>query len=308
MGKFEFLWAGRVILLLLLLQLIPGILGWGKEGHYATCKIAEAYLTSDASAVVKSLLPSVAKGNLSNICSWPDEIRLNYRWSSSLHFCSTPDFRCNYDFKRDCHDTKGQENRCVTAAIYNYTMQLMTYNDSYSSKRYNLTEALIFLAHFMGDVHQPLHVGFLGDRGGNTINVHWYKTHWYQMKYKLHYIWDNLFIESAMKKLYSNDLGVMIKSIQKNITDECSNDLGKWGVCATIEVICPGSYASESIRFACKYAYINAMPGATLNDDYFYSRLPVVEMRLAQGGVRLAAVLNGIFGSKSLFCNIEITS
>ncbi|XP_047332170.1 endonuclease 4-like isoform X2 [Impatiens glandulifera] len=294
MGRSEFLWAGRVILLLLL-QLIPGILGWGKEGHYATCKIAEAYLTSDALAAVKSLLPSVAEGDLANVCSWPDQIRFHYRWSSSLHFCDTPDFRCNYDFKRDCHDTRGQENRCVTAAIYNYTTQLMSYNDTYSSMRYNLTEALMFLAHFMGDVHQPLHVGFVGDQGGNTINVHWYKR-----KSNLHHIWDTLVIESAMKTFYSNDLGVMIESIQKNITDGWSDELGQWEACAKDGVACPGSYASESISLACKYAYRNATPGTTLNDNYFYSRLPIVEKRLAQGGVRLAAVLNHIFTSKSL--------
>ncbi|RWW24702.1 hypothetical protein GW17_00010989 [Ensete ventricosum] len=54
-------------------------------------------------------------------------------------------------------------------------------------------------------------------------------------------------------------------------------------------------HASESIRLACKFAYRNATPGSTLGDDYFLTRLPIVEKRLAQGGVRLAAVLNRIF-------------
>lgn len=292
MGRSEFLWVGRAILLF---QLIPGILGWGKEGHYATCKIAEAYLTPDASAAVKALLPSVAEGDLANVCSWADQIRFHYRWSSSLHFCDTADFRCNYDFKRDCHDSRGRENRCVTAAIYNYTTQLLSYNDSYSSMKYNLTEALMFLGHFMGDVHQPLHVGFVGDLGGNTINVHWYRR-----KSNLHHIWDTLLIESAMKTLYSNDLRVMIDSIQNNLTDGWSDDFEQWEVCPEDRVVCPGSYASEGISLACKYAYKNATPGSTLSDNYFYSRLPIVEMRLAQGGVRLAAVLNRIFSLKTL--------
>ncbi|XP_047330243.1 endonuclease 4-like [Impatiens glandulifera] len=292
MGRSDFLCAGLVILLL---HLIPGILGWGKLGHYATCKIAEAYLTKGASAAVKSLLPRIAEGDLANVCAWPDQSRFRYRWSSALHYSDTPDFRCNYVFKRDCHDTKGQEKRCVTGAINNYTTQLMSYKDTYSSKRYNLTEALMFLAHFIGDVHQPLHVGFVGDLGGNTINVHWYRR-----RSNLHHIWDTLFIESAMKTLYSEDLGVMIKSIRKNITDGWRDELKNWGDCAKARVICPGSYASESIKLACKYVYRNATPGTTLDDDYFYSRLPIVEKRLAQGGVRLAAVLNRIFTRKSL--------
>ncbi|KAK9152614.1 hypothetical protein Sjap_000094 [Stephania japonica] len=59
-------------------------------------------------------------------------------------------------------------------------------------------------------------------------------------------------------------------------------------------------YASESIELACKYAYPNATAGSTLNDDYFLSRFPVVTRRLAQGGVRLAASLNRIFGRQKL--------
>lgn len=50
---------------------------------------------------------------------------------------------------------------------------------------------------------------------------------------------------------------------------------------------------------ACKFAYRNATPGSTLKDEYFLSRLPIVEKRLAQGGVRLAAILNRIFTSKT---------
>ncbi|WZZ09288.1 hypothetical protein YC2023_095209 [Brassica napus] len=57
-------------------------------------------------------------------------------------------------------------------------------------------------------------------------------------------------------------------------------------------------YASESIDLACKYAYKDAAPGTTLGDDYFLSRLPIVEKRIAQGGIRLAATLNRIFSPK----------
>ena len=47
----------------------------------------------------------------------------------------------------------------------------------------NLTESLMFLAHFVGDIHQPLHVGFEEDEGGNTIIVHWYRR-----KSNLHHV------------------------------------------------------------------------------------------------------------------------
>lgn len=151
----------------------------------------------------------------------------------------------------------------------------------------------MFLSHFLGDVHQPLHVGFTGDLGGNTIIVHWYRR-----KSNLHHVWDTMMIESAMKTFYNSDLSFMIQSIQENITNNWSNGASSWGICNDNQTACPDPYASESINLACKFAYRNATPGSTLGDEYFLSRLPVVEKRLAQGGVRLAAILNRIFSSE----------
>ncbi|KAG9149692.1 hypothetical protein Leryth_012416 [Lithospermum erythrorhizon] len=92
----------------------------------------------------------------------------------------------------------------------------------------------------------------------------------------------------------------MIQSIQKNIIDDWAFE--EWENCN--KTVCPDQYASESISLACKFAYRNATPGTTLGDDYFLSRLPVVEMRLAQGGVRLAAILNRCFTSKASIASI----
>ncbi|KAL3851282.1 hypothetical protein ACJIZ3_013164 [Penstemon smallii] len=254
--------------------------------------VAENYLTPDALAAAKALLPDSAEGDLAAVCSWPDQIRFHYRWSSPLHYIDTPDFRCNYQYCRDCHDSVGRKDRCVTGAIYNYTMQLMSEHrqSDLSVTKYNLTEALMFLSHFVGDVHQPLHVGFTGDEGGNTINVRWYRR-----KSNLHHVWDTMIIESALKTYYNSDLATMIQSIQSNITDAFI-DVASWKNCNG--TVCPEPYASESINLACKFAYRNATPGSTLGDDYFLSRLPVVEQRLAQGGVRLAAILNSIFSAQ----------
>ncbi|KAK7319620.1 hypothetical protein RJT34_04343 [Clitoria ternatea] len=279
------------LLFLLLLMPLPTVLCWGKEGHYAICKITQDYLSEDALFAVKQLLPDSAEGDLAAVCSWADEVRHNYhyRWSSALHYVDTPDFKCNYEYCRDCHDSSGHKHRCVTGAIYNYTIQLVK-----SAEADNLTEALMFLVHFVGDVHQPLHVGFTGDLGGNSITVRWYRR-----KTNLHHVWDNMIIQSALKTFYGSDLSVMIQAIQRNITDVWSNDVLIWEHCAHNYTACPDRYASESISLACKFAYKNATPGSTLEDEYFLSRLPIVEKRLAQGGVRLAAILNRIFTSKT---------
>lgn len=276
------------------LLIIPRIFGWGREGHYATCKIAEGYLSEHAISGLKKLLPDIAEGELANVCAWPDEIRHHrgYGWSGPLHYIDTPDFACNYRYCRDCHDSAGRKDRCVTGAIYNYTMQLTsTFYGQDPGTKYNLTEAVMFLAHFIGDVHQPLHVGFTGDAGGNTI-----KVHWYHRKANLHHVWDSMIIDSAMKTFYNSNLMTMIQAIQNNITDDWFQNINARENCN--RTVCPDPYASESIKLACKYSYRNATPGSTLGDEYFLSRLPVVEQRLAEGGVRLAALLNRIFKPK----------
>ncbi|ANM66200.1 endonuclease 4 [Arabidopsis thaliana] len=312
-------WFARV---LVLTQLINGALCWGKEGHYTVCKIAESYFEEETVAAVKKLLPKSADGDLASVCSWPDEIKHHWqwRWTSPLHYVDTPDYRCNYEYCRpfilpssnclpvfiseiqsiccvcegDCHDTHKNQDRCVTGAIFNYTMQLMSASENSDTiVHYNLTEALMFLSHFIGDIHQPLHVGFLGDEGGNTITVRWYRR-----KTNLHHVWDNMIIESALKTYYNKSLPLMIEALQANLTNDWSNDVPLWESCQLNQTACPNPYASESINLACKYAYRNATPGTTLGDDYFLSRLPIVEKRLAQGGIRLAATLNRIFSSK----------
>ncbi|XP_038712054.1 endonuclease 4-like [Tripterygium wilfordii] len=284
-------WHCWILGVILLLQLFPDSQAWGDAGHYAVCKIAEEYLTKDARVAVNALLPVSAEGHLANVCSWPDDIRRtdrSYSWSTALHFVNPPDSTCNYDYSRDCHDSAGNKGRCVTGAIYNYTTQLTSPN---AVLKYNLTEALMFLSHFIGDIHQPLHVGFVGDLGGNRIVVNWYDT-----KTNLHRVWDDKIIDSALEKFYNSDVETMIQAIQKNITDNWSTS---WAFCRSNQTVCPNLYASESISATCKYAYPNASAGSNLGDDYFYSRLPIVELRLAQGGVRLAAVLNNIFASKA---------
>ncbi|XP_020099563.1 endonuclease 2-like isoform X1 [Ananas comosus] len=284
------------IVLFSLIARAPNLDAWGKEGHYMVCKIAEQYLTAEASELVTELLPADAGGDLASVCSWADEVRFRFRWSAPLHYANTPGV-CNFNYARDCHNSHGEKDMCVVGAINNYTAQLQTYGDP--SSPYDLSESLMFLAHFMGDVHQPLHVGFADDEGGNTIIVHWYRR-----KTNLHHVWDVNIIETAMKDFYNNDLNTMIEAINMNITDEWSDEVNQWETCRGESITCPNKYASESIQLACDYAYKDVDQDSTLEDDYFFSRYPIVEKRIAQAGMRLATLLNGLFSSKSAAKNI----
>ncbi|KAL7110587.1 hypothetical protein ACP275_05G035500 [Erythranthe tilingii] len=271
----------------LLIAIIPFSRGWGYDGHVAVCRIAQARLNKVAAEAVRKLLPASAKGDLGILCPWPDQIRTRYPWSSSLHYVNTPDNLCSYKYKRDCKDTNGAKGRCVTGAINNYTSILM----NYKKPRSNLTEALLFLSHFMGDVHQPMHVGFVKDKGGNTI-----KVNWFGQKQVLHRVWDSSIIARAEGGSNPLHLDKFIKNIQSKIKSQWANQVHKWEPCCCNLKACPNMYAAESIKAACQWAYKGARSGSTLKVDYYATRLPIVELRLAQAGVRLAATLNRIFG------------
>lgn len=268
---------------------------WSQEGHIMTCKIAQGLLKEEAANSVKMLLPEYVDGDLSALCVWPDQVRhwYKYRWTSPLHFIDTPDQACTFDYQRDCHDPQGEKDRCVAGAIQNYTTQLTHYKRASSDRRYNMTEALLFLAHFMGDIHQPLHVGFTSDEGGNTIELRWF-TH----KSNLHHVWDREIILTAAKDYYDNDINLLQQDIIKNFTHgKWADDVDSWKECGDPQrSSCVNKYAVESINLACQWAYKGVEAGETLTDDYFNSRLPVLMERIAQGGVRLAATLNWIFG------------
>ncbi|KAG8382885.1 hypothetical protein BUALT_Bualt05G0125800 [Buddleja alternifolia] len=265
--------------------------GWGIDGHLIICKIAQPRLSTKARHAVSELLPAYANNDLSQVCSWADRVKFRYHWSSPLHYIDTPDKLCTYDYKRDCKDEDGIQDRCVAGAINNYTTQLLRYgnNNDSSASQYNLTEALLFLSHFIGDIHQPLHVGFTSDRGGNTVDVRWYRR-----KEVLHHVWDNNIIETSEQRFYDSNIEELIDTLQHNLTTVWSNQTKAWEACS--ETACPDKYASEGIKAACEWAYKGVDEGSVLEDDYFLSRDPIVNLRLAQGGVRLAATLNRIFG------------
>ncbi|KAL8531707.1 hypothetical protein ACS0TY_008340 [Phlomoides rotata] len=271
---------------------IPVVHGWGVDGHLIVCKLAQLRLSKAAEDAVSHLLPSFAKHDLSSVCSWADRVKFRYHWSRPLHYINTPDNLCTFQYKRDCKDEDGLQDRCVAGAVNNYTTQLLTYKHSSSlaSSSYNLTEALLFLSHYIGDIHQPLHVGHTTDKGANTIHVHWYTR-----KQVLHHVWDNNIIETAEERFYDSNVNELIDALDKNITTVWSDQAKSWGACS--KTVCPDQYASEGIKAACDWAYKGVEEDSVLEDDYFLSRRPVVNLRLAQGGVRLAATLNRIFGS-----------
>ncbi|KAJ6769766.1 ENDONUCLEASE 4 [Salix purpurea] len=208
---------------------LPGALGWSKEGHMMTCRIAQNLLGPEAANAVENL----------------------YRWTSPLHFIDTPDNACTFDYSRDC-----VKDACVDGAIQNFTSQLLHYRDGTADRRYNLTEALLFLSHFMGDIHQPMHAGFTSDKGGNTVDLRWFRH-----KSNLHHVWDREIILTALKDFYDNDMVLLQEAIERNFSDGIwFDDVTSWKECDDL-LSCPDKYATESINIACKWGYKGVKEG-----------------------------------------------
>ncbi|CAN6475939.1 unnamed protein product [Victoria cruziana] len=245
---------------LIIFAVVPLVNGWGRNGHFIVCRIAQGRLNQTAASAVKDLLPDFAGNDLASLCSWADEIKFRLRWSSPLHYIDTPDLQCSYAYERDCKNAAGEKGMCVAGAIRNYTAQLRSYPASSFGSQYNLTEALLFLSHFVGDIHQPLHVGFTTDRGGNTIDVDWYT--W---KTVLHHVWDDNIIDTAIERFYQSDVQNMIDAIAQNITEGWTSQINRWETCGYNTISCPDSYASESITAACDWAYKGVDEGSILD-------------------------------------------
>ncbi|GKV45898.1 hypothetical protein SLEP1_g52925 [Rubroshorea leprosula] len=256
MGRFRIPSSLDFVLLVgLALILIPRAQAWSKEGHALTCQIAQSLLEQEAAEAVANLLPHNVNGDLSALCTWPDQIRhwYKYRWTSSLHFIDTPDGACNYDYERDCHDLHGVGGMCVAGAIQNFTLQLLHYREGTADRRCKESNSKIF-------------------------------------------VWDREIILTALKDYYDKDLDSLMEAITGNITDGIwADDVPSWGKCDDL-LPCLNQYASESVKIACKWGYKGVKSGDTLADEYFNSRMPIVMKRIAQGGVRLAMILNSVFG------------
>ncbi len=248
-----------LIVILALASSLPA-LAWGPVGHRAVGEIAEDRLSPKARQAVRDLLgaESLAEASL-----WADEIRSEPRWqvSSPWHYVNIPDGQA-YDRTR--RDRAGD----VIEALERF-VAVLRYK---ASSREDKVAALKFIAHFVGDIHQPLHVGRASDRGGNEINVSWFGE-----PSNLHRVWDGEVI-SRMR--------MSPKSLSKALESRPAAEVDAWRRDS------PMTWAQESMALR---PLVYGMPGTGLGRAYLRQAGPVVEQRLMQGGVRLAALLDAVF-------------
>jgi hypothetical protein len=237
-------------------------LAWGPTGHRVVGRIAERHLSAATARGVAAILGSES---LVGAATWPDEIRSDPAWDRAKpwHFISLDD---NETYETAPKSPGGD----VVEAIGRFTHVLQDPMAEAGKK----AEALRFLVHFVGDVHQPLHVGRRADVGGNAIEVAWFNE-----STNLHAVWDEKIIES--EKLSFSELAELIDHpTQTEIKAWQAADVLDW--VRESMAVRPRVYEIGDKKLGYLYAYQNG---------------PLVRRRLLQAGVRLAGVLNSLFDS-----------
>lgn len=245
---------------LLLLAVSSPVCAWGPNGHRIVGRIAMNHLSEEAARGVECL---IGPENLDQVSTWPDEIRSDPNWKRAdlWHFISIDD---NETLETTARNPAGD----ALEAMQRFEAVLRDPQANRQAKQ----EALKFLVHLVGDVHQPLHVGRRADRGGNSVEVMWFGE-----KTNLHSVWDSNLIEN--EKLSFSELAAFIDHpTQEEIRTWQSSTFADW--------------LKES---KAEREKVYKIGDGKLSYQYAFQNMPLVKRRLVQAGVRLAGLLNSIF-------------
>jgi hypothetical protein len=243
---------------------------WGRSGHRIVGELAEARLDPKARAAVAELLAGEPEPTLAGVSVWADQVREEapeYRWTVPLHWVNFESGACSYRAENNCHDGK-----CVVAAIERYAKQLGDPWLPLAARR----DALKFVVHFVGDVHQPLHAGFAADRGGNDFQINIQREGW-----NLHSVWDSLIVDSL--KLDWPAYRARVDALA--LTQESQ---------ARVEIIRPPVWAEESCQIVQGADFYP--PKHKITGKYLEAKRPQADQRLKLAGERLATLLNQVLG------------
>jgi len=243
-------------------------LSWGVTGHRTIAHIADRHLTPRARAAVHDLL---GNESLADVSTWADEVRDDpaFRNTTREHFLNVPLGLSRTDFEKTVRNM-------TTPNVYSGLIKNEAVLQNTASTSDERRTALKFIVHFVGDMHQPMHVSRAEDKGGNTIQVR------YDGKgTNLHALWDSKLLEHEGL----NDL--QMADQYDHLTQTQIDGWQKDPVIA---------WAWESYQISSQlYTEIEKPGGNIITDSYLQKYQHVIQNRLQQAGIRLAGLLNAAF-------------
>jgi hypothetical protein len=234
---------------------------WGPTGHRVVGEIASDYLKPSTKRKLKKLLDG---HSLAYVSTYADEIKTDSRYKKfeTWHYINIP-IDADYDAE------KRNKNGDLVSAIEYCVSIISNENSSKEDQAFYLK----LLVHFIGDLHQPMHVGLEEDRGGNDFKVYWFRK-----DSNLHRVWDSDMIDSN-KMSYSELSQNRYYFSKKEIKTIKQGTVIDW--------------VNEVHKITAK-VYESAKPGDYLGYRYSYDYFSIAEMQLHKAGIRLAQVLNDI--------------
>ncbi|WP_083490049.1 S1/P1 nuclease [Stenotrophomonas daejeonensis] len=244
---------------------------WGAQGHRLVARIAETRLEPRARAEIDRLLATEPRATLAGIAPWADQLRAEDpdlgKRSAGWHYVNMAEDDCIYDPPKHCRD-----GNCVIEALKAQSARLADPSLSDAER----LQALKFVVHLVGDMHQPMHAGYGHDKGGNT----------YQLQFSgrgtnLHSLWDSGMLNTQkldddhyLQRLLAlpAPAGIAVPDLQRD----------------------PARWAEQSCRIAMRPGVYPA--GHTVGDAYADNWRPVAEAQLRLAGEQLAALLNELLG------------
>ena len=284
----------KVVATSLLLTLAPSAHAWGPTGHRVVAEIAQRHLTPAAQAKVSSLLDG---RTLADVANWPDDLRSDPRFDKykPLHFATVKNGLPSYrnSAKAPCGDLVVAID-AFTAFLRTgsreslYTVKALSEKSDgtgegacnpHETEPISPAEALSFLVHLMGDLHQPLHVGGT-DQGGNLVKVNW-MDRW---RTNLHSTWDDEIVDYERFDY---------TEYARFLDHASAVDATRWVTGDTI------SFADEAVAMRPKlYLFPDDSAKAKVHKisyKYIGAHRERLREQLLKGGLRLANVLNSIF-------------
>ena len=201
---------------------------------------------------------------MASVSSWPDQIRRDRPQTGPWHYVDIPIDKPGLDMERDC-----PKGNCVIAVIANMREKLRDAATPAAERR----EALMFVIHFVGDMHQPLHSSDNHDKGGNEVHIVFHGQ-----PGNLHGLWDSGLLGRMGKEddlfpgLSAASAGRRRKFAKGTVSD----------------------WAEQAHKLAQLTTYGKLPHGSPVEITADYERRAdaVIELQIERAGARLAAVLN----------------
>ena len=237
--------------------------GWGATGHRVVGLIAERHLSKKAKKEIEKILRDETLAEVSNHMDFIKS-DATYRHMSPWHYATIPD-------GKSYSEAGTPEEGDVIVTIRRLISELKSKNFTDEDELF----ALKNLVHMIGDIHQPLHVGNGEDKGGNDI-----KLEYFWQDSNLHRVWDSQIID-GQKYSYTEYVDW--------IDHPTEAQLSEW---SSLEVL---DWANESKE--CRNQCYETIPdNKKLSYRYDFDNIELLNQRLLQAGIRLANVLNEIYG------------